>query len=85
MYEFITNGTCSTRINFCIEDGKLHSVKFENGCDGNLKALGALVEGMDASEVVKRLKGIRCGDRGTSCADQLARAIERNHPALQRL
>jgi len=85
MYEFITNGTCSTRINFCIEDGKLHSVKFENGCDGNLKALGALVEGMDVSEVVKRLKGIRCGDRGTSCADQLARAIERNCPALQRL
>jgi uncharacterized protein (TIGR03905 family) len=85
MYEFITNGTCSTKINFCIEDGKLHSVKFENGCDGNLKALGALVEGMDASEVVKKLKGICCGDRETSCADQLARAIERNCPALRRL
>jgi uncharacterized protein (TIGR03905 family) len=85
MYEFITNGTCSTKIHFCIEDGKLHSVKFENGCDGNLKALGALVEGMGASEVVKRLKGICCGDRETSCADQLARAIEYNCPALQRL
>ncbi|MDR1839061.1 MAG: TIGR03905 family TSCPD domain-containing protein [Treponema sp.] len=81
MYEYKTNGTCSTKINFCIEDGKLHSVKFEDGCDGNLKALGALVEGMDASEAVKRLKGLLCGDRGTSCGDQLAKAIEKYCPA----
>jgi len=77
MYEYKTYGTCSTRINFCIEDGKLHSVKFEDGCNGNLKALGALVEGMDAAEAVKRLKGILCDSKGTSCGDQLAKAIEK--------
>jgi len=76
MYEYKTNGTCSTKINFEVRDGKLHSVKFEDGCDGNLKAIGALVEGMDASEAAKRLKGLQCENRGTSCADQLARAIE---------
>ena len=75
-YEYKTRGTCSTKINFNIEDGKLYSVKFDGGCNGNLKAIGALVEGMDASEAVKRLKGIQCDNRGTSCADQLARAIE---------
>ena len=81
MYEYKTSGTCSTKINCEIRDGKLHSVKFKDGCNGNLKALGALLEGMDASEAVKRLKGICCESRGTSCADQLARAIEQNCPA----
>jgi uncharacterized protein (TIGR03905 family) len=76
MYEYKTKGTCSTKINFAIGDGKLSSVKFENGCNGNLKALSALLEGMDTSEAVKRLKGIQCDNRGTSCADQMARAIE---------
>jgi len=80
MYEYKTRGTCSKKINFSIENGKLSSVKFEGGCNGNLKAIGALVEGMDASEAVKRLKGICCEERGTSCADQLAKAIER-YPA----
>jgi len=78
MYEYKTNGTCSTKINFDIEDGKLHSVNFENGCNGNLKAIGALVEGMDAAQAVKKLKGICCEKRGTSCADQLARALEKH-------
>jgi len=77
MYEYKTKGTCSTKINFCIEDGKLNSVKFEDGCNGNLKALSALLEGMDTSEAVKKLKGIQCDNKGTSCADQLARAIEK--------
>ena len=76
MYEYKTNGTCSKKIRFDIEDGKLHSVNFEGGCNGNLKAVGALVEGMEAAEAVKRLKGLCCENRGTSCADQLARAIE---------
>jgi len=75
--EYKTKGTCSTKINFCLENGKLHSVKFEDGCDGNLKALSALLEGTDASSAVEKLKGIRCDNRGTSCADQLARAIEK--------
>jgi len=77
MYEYKTNGTCSSKIRFDIEDGRLRSVNFENGCNGNLKAIGALVEGMDAAEAVKKLKGICCEKRGTSCADQLARAVEK--------
>ena len=76
MYEYKTSGTCSTKINFDITDGKLHSVCFDGGCDGNLKAIGALLEGTDAGEAVKRLKGIICGRRNTSCGDQLAKAIE---------
>ena len=77
MYEYKTKGTCSTKIHFDIKDGKIRSLSFENGCDGNLKALGILVEGMDAGKVVKKLKGLHCDDRKTSCADQLARAIEK--------
>ncbi|MDR2952411.1 MAG: TIGR03905 family TSCPD domain-containing protein [Treponema sp.] len=76
MYEYKTKGTCSTKIHFDIQDGKLHSVSFDNGCNGNLKAIGVLVEGMDAALAVKKLKGLACEKKGTSCADQLARAIE---------
>ena len=77
-----TRGTCSTAIHYDIIDGKLHGVKFDNGCNGNLKAIGILVEGMDAKEAVRKLKGIRCGYSETSCADQLARAIEQSLPTL---
>jgi uncharacterized protein (TIGR03905 family) len=76
MYEFKTKGTCCKLITFDIVDGKLRNVGFKGGCNGNLKAIGALVEGMDASEAVKRLKGVCCEDRGTSCGDQLAQAVE---------
>jgi uncharacterized protein (TIGR03905 family) len=75
MFEYKTHGTCSTKIRFDIQDGKIRSLSFEDGCDGNLKALGILVEGMEAEALVTRLKGIRCGRRETSCADQLARAV----------
>ena len=78
MHEYITSGTCSSKIHFDIKAGKVYSVSFEDGCNGNLKAVGRLTEGMDVSEVVKRLKGLHCGQRGTSCADQLAKAIERH-------
>jgi len=77
MYEYITQGTCSSKIKFNIEDGKLSSVCFEGGCNGNLKAIGKLVEGMDVHEVITKLKGLSCQKRGTSCADQLAKAIEK--------
>jgi uncharacterized protein (TIGR03905 family) len=76
MYEYKTSGTCSTKLRFDIKDGKLHSVSFEDGCNGNLKALGILLEGMEAREVVKKFKGHECDGRGTSCADQLATAVE---------
>ena len=75
MNEYKTKGTCSRKIHFELREGKVHSVSFEDGCDGNLKALGMLVEGMDAAELVQKLKGLRCGRRKPSCADQLAIAV----------
>jgi len=75
MYEYKTTGTCSTKIHFDINDGKVSSVSFENGCSGNLKAIGILTEGMDAAELIGKLKGLTCGKRKTSCADQLANAL----------
>lgn len=70
------SGTCSTQVQFDIESGKLHNVSFIGGCNGNLKGMSALLEGMDAMEAVKRLKGLKCGFKSTSCPDQLSRAIE---------
>ena len=75
-YEYKTKGTCSQRITFEIEDGKLKNVQFYGGCNGNLKGIGSLVEGMDAEEVVKRIEGVHCGMKSTSCPDQLAQAIK---------
>jgi uncharacterized protein (TIGR03905 family) len=76
MKEFIPQGICPAKIQFEIKEGKMYSINFEDGCEGNLKALGILLEGMDVSIAVEKLKGIDCDGRGTSCADQLARAIE---------
>ena len=76
MFEYKPKGTCSSLIRFDIRDGRIYSLSFEDGCDGNLKALGVLIEGMDAAEAAGKLKGLTCDSRGTSCADQLARAIE---------
>ena len=75
-YEYKTSGTCSRKITFSIEDGKISGVSFEGGCNGNLQGIAALVEGMDAAEAIKRIKGIKCGMKPTSCPDQLARALE---------
>lgn len=75
--DYITEGTCSKKISLEIDDeGKIHHVKFLGGCNGNLKAIGLLVEGQDASKVVELLEGNKCGFRSTSCADQLAKAIK---------
>ena len=76
MHEYKTKGTCSSKINFDLTGGKVSSVSFEGGCNGNLKAIGILVEGMDANAVIQKLKGLRCGHKETSCGDQLAQAIE---------
>ncbi len=78
MATYVTKGTCSRRINFDITDGKLHNVTFEGGCNGNLKAIGRLVEGKDAREVAEILAGLDCNGRGTSCGDQLSKAIMEN-------
>ncbi len=75
--EFLTEGTCSKQINFEIDDeGKIHNLTFIGGCNGNLKAIGRLVEGRPALEVAKLLEGNTCGMRKTSCADQLSKAIK---------
>lgn len=74
-YEYIPRGVCSRKIAFDIEDGKLRNVTYEGGCNGNLKGIGALVEGMDVNECISRISGIRCGMKRTSCPDQLAQAL----------
>ena len=71
-----TKGTCSVEINFDVIDGRLHDVKFTGGCNGNLKGIGALVEGMKPEDVIARLAGTTCGFQPTSCPDQLAQALK---------
>ncbi len=68
-------GVCSRRIRFDLEDGLLKNVEFEGGCSGNTQGISRLVEGMPAEEAIRRLSGIRCGFKPTSCPDQLATAV----------
>ncbi len=76
-YIYFPRGVCSKKIDFEIDDeGKVHNVVFTGGCPGNLKAIGKLVEGRDAKEVIKILEGNICGMKSTSCADQLAKALK---------
>ncbi|MDD6372114.1 MAG: TIGR03905 family TSCPD domain-containing protein [Eubacteriales bacterium] len=75
-YEYTTKGTCSRTILFDLEDGKVHNVQFIGGCNGNLKGIGALVEGMKAEDVIDRVAGIQCGMKSTSCPDQLSIALK---------
>ena len=75
-YEYKTKGTCSRSILFDIEDGKVKNVQFIGGCNGNLKGIGALVEGMNVQDVISRVEGIQCGMKSTSCPDQLAQALK---------
>lgn len=77
MVIYNTTGVCAEKIAFEIEDNIVKKVKFTNGCPGNLQAVSKLVEGMPVKEVISRLKGINCGQKGTSCADQLAKALEK--------
>ena len=73
---YYTHGTCSSRIDFDIdEDHLVHGVTFTDGCNGNLKAIGKLVDGMTVDTIEGYLKGNTCGPRSTSCADQLAIAV----------
>lgn len=75
-YSYNTKGTCSTKIDFEIEDNRLHNVSFTSGCNGNLKAISKLVEGKKAEEIVAILEGNTCGMKNTSCADQFAHALK---------
>ena len=76
-YTVKVNNVCSSKVDFDLEDGKVHNVVFTGGCNGNLKAIGRLVEGMEREKLVSILKGNTCGPSSTSCADQLALAVER--------
>ncbi len=75
-YTYYPKGVCSVQIDFDIEDGKIYNVKYIGGCNGNLKAIGALIEGMKIEDVISKVRGIKCGIKDTSCSDQLAQALE---------
>ena len=75
-YTYKTRGVCSQMISFEIEDNKLSNVQFFGGCNGNLKGIGSLVEGMDIDDVITRLEGIKCGMKQTSCPEQLAAGLK---------
>ncbi|MDY3929092.1 MAG: TIGR03905 family TSCPD domain-containing protein [Clostridia bacterium] len=75
-YTYTPKGVCLMKIDFDVEDGILKNVKFTGGCNGNLKGISSLVDGMEVTEVIKRLKGTNCNGKGTSCPDQLAKALE---------
>lgn len=75
-YTYKTKGVCSQMISFELEDNKISNVQFFGGCNGNLKGIGALVEGMDIDDVIARVEGIKCGMKSTSCPDQLAQALK---------
>ena len=74
-YQYRTHGTCSQLIDLELDGDRVHNVVFTGGCPGNLKAIPILVEGMRVDELEAKLKGVRCGFKDTSCADQLARAV----------
>ena len=76
-YSYVPQRVCSKQITFDLdENNKIHNVQFVGGCPGNLPAISKLVEGADAQNIIDILKGNPCGQRGTSCADQLAIALE---------
>lgn len=74
-HRFTPRGVCSSKIEFDLTDGNVSGLVFTAGCEGNLKAISKLVEGMEANRIVTLLLGNTCGLKNTSCADQLARAI----------
>ena len=75
-FSYKTRGTCSQYINFELNDGIVTNVQFLGGCNGNLKGIAALVEGMKAEDIIARVEGIKCGMKATSCPDQLAQALK---------
>ncbi len=77
-FSYTPSGVCSRQINYEIEDGKVKNVEIVGGCNGNGKGIASLVEGLSVEEVIAKLKNIKCGNKTTSCPDQLARALEQH-------
>ncbi len=75
-YQYRTQGVCSRSITFDINEGRVTGVRFDGGCNGNTQGVASLVEGMPVEEAIRRLSGITCGFKGTSCPDQLAKALQ---------
>ena len=80
-YDYKTHDTCSQLISLDLDGDRVHNVKFEGGCNGNLKAVPILVEGMTVEEIEQKLGGVLCGRRPTSCADQLSKAVREAYEA----
>lgn len=76
--EYTPAGVCSRHISVEVEDGVIKDVRFTGGCHGNTQGIGALARGMKVDDLISRCKGICCGNKGTSCPDQLAKALEEN-------
>ena len=75
-YQYRTKGVCSRNITFDIVNGVVTNVHFDGGCNGNTQGISSLVEGMPAEEAIRRLSGIKCGYKDTSCPDQLSKALQ---------
>lgn len=80
-YTYKTKGTCSTQITFDIDGDIITNVQYTGGCNGNLKAVRSLVEGLTVEQIEKKLGGIQCGVKSTSCGDQLAKAVREAYEA----
>jgi uncharacterized protein (TIGR03905 family) len=76
MFVYKTKGVCSTEIHVDVEEDIIKNVEFIRGCPGNLFGISSLVKGMEVNEAITRLKGIKCGNKDTSCPDQLTKALE---------
>lgn len=74
--EYIPSGVCSKKMTIEVEDGKVIKAKVVGGCNGNLQGICRLLEGMEVSEAISRMEGIRCGFKPTSCPDQMAQALK---------
>jgi len=74
--EYTPRGVCSRKMTIEVQDGVIQSVQVEGGCSGNLQGISRLVEGMTVDEAIRRMEGIRCGWKDTSCPDQMAKALK---------
>lgn len=78
MNNFDTQGVCAKNIQFEVENGIVKKVMFNGGCNGNLKGIASLVEGLKVEDVIQKLEGLTCGNKQTSCPDQLAKALKQS-------